>query len=170
MGGDGSGGIGQVAGGGAAHGGEAELPGPGEGHRHHAILKGERRHVDAVVLDVEVVEAQPFGQIAGLEQGGESCAHIDGISLDGQKIAVAPNRGGASLDRGPAHLVADRLVVVDDFEGAKAHVFAHVTGSGPVGVPAFLAAQTRKGGAGEGCCHDQTQRSNEANSAVWRFP
>ena len=154
MGGDGCGGVGQVAGGGAAHRGEAQLAGAGEGHGHHPVLEGQRRHVDAVVLDVEIFDAKALGQVVGLEQGGEPGAHINGVAFDRQEIAVAPDRGGTGFDGGPAHPVPDRLVVVHDLERAEADVFADVTGASFIGMAAFLAAQAREGGARESGRHD----------------
>ena len=46
--------VAQVAGRGAAEHGEAELDGARGGDRDDAILVGQRRMVDAVVLDVEL--------------------------------------------------------------------------------------------------------------------
>ena len=62
MGGDGGGGIGEVAGAGTAHGGETQLPGPGERHGNHPILEGKGGHVYAIVLDVEVLEPEAAGK------------------------------------------------------------------------------------------------------------
>ena len=164
VGGDGGGGVGQVAGGGATHRGEAQLPGAGEGHTHHPVLKRKRRHVDAVVLDVEALEAEPLGQVAGLEQRRKARAYINGIAFNRQEFSVAPDGCGARLDRGPAHPIFDRLVVVDNFERSEADVFADVASARFVGMAAFFAAQSCEGGAGEGGSHSHAQRSPEANS------
>ena len=158
MGGDGGGGIGQVAGGSAAHGGEAEFAGAGEGHGHHPVLEGERRHVHTVVLDVELLEAKAAGQPIGPQQGREAGAHIDRVPFDGEEFSVAPDGGGAGLDRGAAHPAADGVVVVDDLQGAETDVLTDVAGPGLIGMAAFLAAEPDEGGAGEGRGHGHTQQ------------
>ena len=57
--------VGQVAGRGAADGREAELAGLAQGHRHDAVLERQRREVDGVVLDPELLDAQLGGQAIG---------------------------------------------------------------------------------------------------------
>ena len=157
VGGDCCGGVGQVASGGATHRGEAQLPGAGEGHTHHPVFKRERRHVDAVVLDVEALEAESLGQVAGFEQWRKARAYINGIAFNRQEFAVAPDRSGPRLDRGPANPIFDRLVVVDNFQRSEADVFADVASARFVGMAAFLAAQSGEGGAGEGGSHSHAQ-------------
>ena len=160
MGGDGSGGVGEVAGGGAADGLKAQFAGAGQGDGNDPVLEGQSRHVDAVVLDVEALQAQTLGEVVCLQQGGEAGADINWIAFDRQKIAVAPDGGGAGFDRGAADAVLDRLVVVDHLEGTEADVLADVAGTGVVGLAAFLAAQPCEGGtnagARKGCRQVQT--------------
>ena len=157
MGGDGGGGVGQIAGGGAAHRGETQFAGAGERHRHHPVLEGERRHVDAVVLDVKLFESQALGQPVGAQQRREAGADINRIPFNRQELAVTPDRNRAGFDRGAADPGADRLIVVNDFQWAEADVFADVPGCGFIALAAFLAAQAREGGAGQGGSHGSNQ-------------
>ena len=149
MGRDGGGGVGQVAGAGTADGGEAQLTGTGEGNTHDPVLEGQGGHVDAVVLDVELFETQTACQTIGLQQRREACTDIDGITFDGQEVAVAPDRSGTGLDRSATGARTDGVVVVGDLKGTEADVFADVAGFGLVGVTTFPAPQAREGARGE---------------------
>ncbi len=73
LGGDG---VGEVAGRGAADGGEAEALGVGERDGDDAILEGERREADGVVLDEEVVGADALAEISGADERGEAYGEI----------------------------------------------------------------------------------------------
>jgi hypothetical protein len=114
----------------------------GEGKRKTTLF--------AMFLDVEGGEAKAPGQAIGLEQGGEAGADVDGVAFDGQELLVSPDGGGAGLDGGATDAAADGVVVVDHLKRAEADVFADVARSSLVGMTAFLAAQAREGGAGEG--------------------
>ena len=57
-------GVGEVAGGGAADGVEAELARVGEGDGDDAVFEAEGREADGVVLDVEIAGADALAEIA----------------------------------------------------------------------------------------------------------
>ena len=156
-------GIRQVAGGGAAHGAEAQFSGTGQRYGNHPILEGEGGHVDAVILDVEAFQAQATGQIVGFQQGSEACTHIDGFPFYGQKVAITPNGGWPGFDGGPTDSVADRFVVVHHLKRTEAHVLTDMTCTQRVGMAALLAAKSREGGAGESDGHGANQRR------LWRL-
>ena len=83
--------VAQVAGRRAAEHREAELHGARGGDRHDAILVGQRRVIHAVVLDVELADAQRFREAIGLDERrearGEAGARLAG---DRQQLAIAP--------------------------------------------------------------------------------
>ena len=58
LGGVGGDAVGEVAGRGAADGREAELAGLRQGDRDDAVLERQRREVDGIVLDPEVLDAE----------------------------------------------------------------------------------------------------------------
>ena len=118
LGGDG---VGEVAGRGAADGGEAELLRVGEGDGDDAILEGERREADGVVLDVEIVGADALAEVFGADERGEAYGQI-GLEAfgDGQEGGVAPDVGGAGGDVLAGEVAAGGFEVVGDFEGGQA--------------------------------------------------
>ena len=54
-------GVGQIAGRGTGHDLESEFTRTAQRHRDHAILKGEGRIVDGVILDPELADAELLG-------------------------------------------------------------------------------------------------------------
>ena len=92
-GGIGSDGVSQIARRGAGNNFETEFLGPTERHGNHAILKGEGGVVDRVVFDIKLINSEMLGEPVGTHE--RSVAHLladCGISIDGQKLAVAPHR------------------------------------------------------------------------------
>ena len=169
MGSDGGGGVGEVAGAGAANRGEAQFPGAGQGHAHHPVFEGEGGHVHPIVLDVELLEAQAASQTVGAQQRSEASADINRLTLDGQEIAITPDRSGAGLDGGAADAGANGVVVVNDFKRTKANVFTDVTSFGRIGMATFFAAQASEGLRCQGCGHtdaavDRNRSSDKRSS------
>ena len=91
--------VGEVAGGRTREHVEAEFERAGGGDRHHAILVGERRMVDRVVLDVQLAQAEALGQARAADErreaGVEAGARFTG---DRQQLAVAPEILRTTLD------------------------------------------------------------------------
>src|SRR5207247_213697 len=54
-------GIGEVARGCAGDGLKAQFARPAQGHAHNAVFEGEGGVIDAVILDPEFAQADPFG-------------------------------------------------------------------------------------------------------------
>ena len=139
----GAGGVGgdaarQVAGRGAGDGLEPELAGLGGRHRHHPVLEGIGR-VDAVVLDVEVVQAQLLAQVAGLEQWGEAGHDVHRVVAAGrEQVVIAPDAQGPGGDAVMADHLGNGGVVVHHLQGPEAEV-TNVEGLAGV-LPAALAA------------------------------
>ncbi len=105
----------EVAGGGAGEHLEAELDRPGRRDRDDAVLVGQRRMVDRVVLDVELADAEPVGQPSAAHQrreaGIEAGARLAG---DRQQLAIAPQVLRPLLDLLARQV--DGAVVVDRLE------------------------------------------------------
>src|SRR5262249_13890334 len=128
----------QVPGGGTADGREAELAGLRERHRDDAILERQRREIDGVVLDPQLLDAERLGQAMGTNKRSAADERADGrFAVDGQQLAIAPHVERAHLDLAAINRLADGVVVVIDFERAEI-VFAIVERLLRVG----LAAQT----------------------------
>ena len=113
--------VGQVPGRGAADRLEPVRPGPGDRHRDHAVLERVGR-VHAVVLEVEVAQAQLGAQAVRPHQGREPLSQRDQrrLVLDGQEVPVAPHAGWPRLDPAPVDDAPYRLVVIGDVERAEA--------------------------------------------------
>ena len=115
-------GAGQVAGGGAAEGVEAKLQCLCGGHGNHPVFEGVGG-VYAVVLEVEVIQAEDPTQVVGLDKRGVSGVNVHGvIGVDGQQVLVAPDGEGAFFDAASAGGLGDGAVVVGDLKGAEAEV------------------------------------------------
>ena len=112
--------VGEVAGGGAADGVEAELARVGESDGDDAILEAERRKADGVVLDVEIGGADALAEILCTDQRGEAYGQVRLEALgDGQQSGVAPDVGRAGGDGFAGEDAAGGFEVVDDFEGMR---------------------------------------------------
>ena len=114
-------GVGEVAGGGAADGLEAEPARVGEGDGDDAVFEAEGRETDGVVLDVEVGCADSFAQILCADERGEAYGEV-GLEAfgDGEESGVAPDVGGAGGDVFQGEDAAGCFEVVGDFEGGEA--------------------------------------------------
>ena len=92
-GGIGSDGVSQIARRGAGDNFETEFLGPTERHGNHAILEGQGGVVDRVVFDIKLINSEMLGEPVGTHERSEPHLLTDcGISIDGQKFAVAPHR------------------------------------------------------------------------------
>ncbi len=140
--------VGQVAGGGAGQGVVAELPRLGGGHGHDAVLE-RPCGVGAVVLKVEVLQAQVLGQVLGADQGCEAGLEVDGLALAGQQVTIAPDGQRPALDALAADGLAHALVVVGDLQGAEAELADVLRGYGVFA--AALAALEASGERHERC-------------------
>ena len=122
-GGLGGGGVGQVPGRRAGDGADAELERLRDGDRDDAILERERRVADRVVLDPDLLEAEPLGQAIGAHERRHPDLLADGRrAVERQQLGVAPHRSGARLDRRAGQHLADARVVVGDLERSEAHL------------------------------------------------
>ena len=114
----------QVAGRGAREHVESELDGARRRHRDDAVLVGERGMVDRVVLDVELVDAEPRGQaIAAHERREAGVEPRSRLAGNRQQLAIAPQ-----IFRPARDLLArqrDRAVVVQRLQWTEAPI-AHV--------------------------------------------
>ena len=135
LGGDG---VGEVAGGGAADGVEAELARVGEGDGDDAIFEAEGREADGVVFDVEVGCADALAEILCADERGEAYGEV-GLEAfgDGEESGVAPDVGGAGGDVFLGEDAADGFEVVGDFEGGE------TVGAGGEGLVAEPSCRTR---------------------------
>ena len=112
--------VGQVPGGGAGDGPEAQLAGAAQGHADHPVLEGERGVVDRVVLDPQLADSQPPGEAIGPDQRG--VAHLDAHGrLRGHRkqLPVAPHVLGTGGDALTAEGLPDPLVVVGHLQGPE---------------------------------------------------
>ena len=93
--------VGQVAGGGTADRGEAELAGLGQGHADDAVLEGERREVDGIVLEPELSRRpEPRRQVVGPDERSAADLRADRrFAVDGQQLPVAPHVPRSSAAR-----------------------------------------------------------------------
>jgi hypothetical protein len=133
--------VGEVAGGGAADGGEAELLRVGEGDRDDAIFEAESWEADCVVLDVEVSGTDAVAEILCADEWSESYREVGLEAVgDGEESGVAPDVCGTGGDVFFGEDAADGFEVVGDFERGEA-VWAG--GEGLVAVPftALVALQ-----------------------------
>ena len=130
--------AGEVTGRGAGDGVEAELPSLGGGDADDPVLEGVGG-VAAVILDIEVVEAQLPAQVVGFQQRCESGAQIDDVAVDREKVLVAPHGKWPGLHALPIESSSYGIVVVDDFDGAEAP-FAYVHGVKGVFLAALFAS------------------------------
>ena len=115
--------VGEVAGGGAGHGREAERAGRRQRDRHDAVLERVRR-VGAVVLDPQLAHAERGGEVLRLAQRRHAGAEADAGGLvltGGQQAGVAPDALRTGLDRGAGD-AAQLLEVVADLERREALV------------------------------------------------
>jgi hypothetical protein len=118
LGGDG---VGEVAGGGAADGLEAELLRVGEGDGDDAVFEAEGWEADGIVLDVEVGCADAVAEILRADERGEAYGKIGLEAVgDGEERGVTPDVGGAGRDVFLGEDAADGFEVIDDFEGGEA--------------------------------------------------
>ena len=109
----------QVAGAGAGELFVAEFTRPCRGHGDHTVLEGPRR-VRGVILDVEVVQAERLAEVFRAHERRVAGADIDRrIGVAGQEILVAPEAGGATLDRLAGDVLTDAVVVVGHFDGTE---------------------------------------------------
>ena len=117
VGGVGGDGVGEIAGRGAGHHLESELTRAAEGNGDHAILEGEGRIVDRVVLDPEFLDPELLGQAVGLHERGKAHLGADGrLPVDRQQLAVTPHRLGTGFDKLAGERPADGIVVVGGLE------------------------------------------------------
>ncbi len=132
LGGDG---VGEVAGGGAADGLEAELLRVGQGDGDDAIFEAEGWEADGVVLDVEVGGADAFAEVLCADERGEAYGEVGLEAVgDGEERGVAPDVSWAGGDVFAGEDAADGFEVVDDFEGGEA---IGAGGEGLVAVPLY---------------------------------
>ena len=130
--------TGQIAGAGAGQRLVAELDRLRRGDRHHPVLERERR-VHAVVLDVQVVQAQLLAEVPGLQQGGVTRHDVHGVvRLRRQQVVVAPDAQRAVGDALVRDHLGDGHVVIDDLKRAEAEI-ANVEGFARVFPAAFPA-------------------------------
>ena len=130
----------QIAGGGAGDGLKAEFLGFGGRHRHHPILE-RVGGIDAVVLDVEAVQAQPPAQVGGREQGSIAGHDVHRLRAGGrQQILIAPDAQRPGGDAVAADRRGDGGVVIDHFQGAKAEI-TDIEGFSRILPAAFAAPQ-----------------------------
>ena len=86
--------------------------------------------VDRVVLDVELANAEAFGEAIGFDQGRESGVQAgQRLVGDGQELAIPPQVLGSRLDQRARDQRFDRGVVIRDFERAET-LIADPEGSG----------------------------------------
>ncbi len=104
----------------AAHGLESQLDGLRQRDGHDAVLEGERRVIDRVVLDVQLGHAEGAGQSVGADERRAADLPADGrLAIDRQELVVPPHRAGPRRDRFPVQRPRDRLVVVRDLQRAE---------------------------------------------------
>ena len=112
--------VGEVARRGAADRREAELARLAQGDGDDAVLERQRREVDGVVLDPQLLDAELVGQAVGPDQRRAADVQADGrLAVEGQQFLVAPHVERAQLDLLAAERLADGVVVVIDFERAE---------------------------------------------------
>src|SRR4051794_35703561 len=113
-------GIGEVAGGGAGDGLEAELARLGQGDRYDAILE-RVGGVGGVVLDPQLTEPEALGEAVGAHQGRQPRLEwIAGALGEGQEVRIAPDPTRAGLDLAAGLAGVEIGKVVGDFERAEA--------------------------------------------------
>ena len=99
---------------------ESEFHRPRCRHRYDAIFVRQGRMIDGVVLDVQLLQAQAPGETIGANERGitgvESRAWLAG---NRQQFPEAPHIARAPLDYLAGERVANRVVVVFDFEGTQ---------------------------------------------------
>ena len=112
--------VGQVACGRASKHVESEFHRPRCRHGYDAIFVRQRRMINGVVLDVQLLQAEALGETIGANERGitgvESRAWLAG---NRQQFPEAPHIARAPLDYLAGERVANRVVVVLDFEGTQ---------------------------------------------------
>ncbi len=144
--------VGEIAGRRAGQHVEPELHGARRRDRHDAVLVGQRRMVDRIVLDIELADAEALRQPAAADQRREAGMKT-GLRLAGnrQQLPIAPEVLRPPLDLLPGQL--DRGVVVDRLERAEAPI-ADVDGFGRKHGLAEMTLQSDK-------------RAHTASASLW---
>ena len=112
--------IGQIACGCTRHGLESEFDRSAQSDTDHAILEGECRIIDCVVLNPQFANPQTGRETIGLNQRGVAHLGTNGrFAGDREKFPVAPHvlRAGADFLAGQA--LANALVVVGHLQRAE---------------------------------------------------
>src|SRR5207247_340295 len=92
-------GVGEVAGRRAPHGLEPEGGGGVERGSHHPVLEGERGMRDGVVLHPGPRHSEAAGEPGGFEKRREPrVQRVNDVALEGEPLAVAPQRGRPGRD------------------------------------------------------------------------
>ena len=99
---------------------ETQFPCARQGHTDHAVLEGQCRVVDRVILHPDLAQAQPLRQAIRLDERGETDLEADGrLAFDRQQLAIPPHIRGPRLDFVPCQHGLDQVVVVIDFQRAE---------------------------------------------------
>ena len=120
--GDGRGGCrcsGEIAGRRAGEDLQPEVDGFGHGHRHGAILEGQR-WVAAVVLDQQPLDPDRLPESGRRDEGARADRERPGrLGLDREQLQVPPDAGRAGFDRRPDQATTYDVQVVGDLEGTE---------------------------------------------------
>src|SRR5262249_57670880 len=99
---------------------EAELARLAQCYRNNAVLERQRREVDRIVLDPELLDAQRLGEAVCLDQRRAADVQADGrLALQRQQFAVAPHVVGPALEERAADLGPEGIVVLEDLDRAQ---------------------------------------------------
>ena len=92
--------VGEVAGRGARNDLESEFLRPRQRDGNNAVLEGERRVIEGVVLDVELAHAERLGETVGFDQRREAGVEADGrVAVDREQFPVAPHAVRTRFDQ-----------------------------------------------------------------------
>ena len=134
-------GVGEIAGGGAAYRSEAELLGVGERDGDDAVLEGERREADGVVLDEQVSRTNALAKALRADERREAYRQIRLEAVwNRQQTLVPPDVRGPGFNRFAGELAAGGVEVVGDLKRCEA-IGASREGAVAVAFAALIALQ-----------------------------
>ncbi len=134
-------GIGEIAGGRAADGREMESARGGESRCDNAVLEGEGRKANGVVLEIEIFQAPLRGEFArGDQRRAANGAWTYEVFRKREKRGITPHIEVAAGKIFAANSFLQGIVIIGDFERGET-VFAERAGNVAPGSAAFAASE-----------------------------
>ena len=147
--------IGQIARGRASDRLESKFHGTTQSNAHHAVLEGQRRIIDRIVLNPQFADPQPSGQTICLDEW--SIPHLSShrwFAGNREQFPIPPHVLGTRANLIAGETLADALVVISHFQRSKIEL-ANMCGPQGVFSTALPALQ---------CLHESVALAHKKNN------